>query len=370
MSGEEVQAERLQALMDRLAAGTTAQQLTAEGVEPGLVQLAVLAAQAGQELPTRPAPAFRVRLQAELQAELAARHRQPSRGVWWPRLLPRLAAGLLAVVLVLGSAVVASASSLPGEPLYGVKRAAEQVRLTFAWTHEARAAIQLDIAEARLREIRALREQGLERAGLEREVAMAQQAALEAARAAEDAAVLAAVQERIDRQRAAAGAEDRDPFSSNAAPPTEVIATATELAGTPDLVPSPTGGSAPEQTATRAWPMVVPTAVPTTALATATSAPLPVPSDEPEKPAATAVLPQATSEPTDSPSVGEATLSPGEVRETERAQYATARAATATPWPTRIWPPPRRTRHHREPSPPPRTGGGVPSGTPPPTAGP
>ncbi len=63
----------------------------------------------------------------------------------------------LAVIAILFGAVVgttqAAAGSLPGQPLYGVKLATEQIRLAFAGQPANRAAVQQSLAEERLDEI-------------------------------------------------------------------------------------------------------------------------------------------------------------------------------------------------------------------------
>lgn len=72
----------------------------------------------------------------------------------------------LAVILVIfglaAGATVASADSLPDEPLYGLKLAAEEMRLTVAATPEDRATVLLSIAEHRLAEAEKLAEAGRE----------------------------------------------------------------------------------------------------------------------------------------------------------------------------------------------------------------
>ena len=68
-------------------------------------------------------------------------------------------ASLVAVVLVLGSAVSASAASVPGDVLYPVKRATEQVRL--ALTPDGQQVdLHLEFARQRLQELNVLQERG------------------------------------------------------------------------------------------------------------------------------------------------------------------------------------------------------------------
>jgi len=64
---------------------------------------------------------------------------------------------VLALVLAGGGGIVyASTDSLPGDPLYGIKRAAEQVQLFFAPAGTRRAELHLKFAERRLEETQAL----------------------------------------------------------------------------------------------------------------------------------------------------------------------------------------------------------------------
>jgi hypothetical protein len=75
----------------------------------------------------------------------------------------RLATALMAMVLVFGMVFgvgQAAADSLPGEPLYGLKLATEAVRLAQTKSPEAKAELNLDLAEKRLAEITSLLTQG------------------------------------------------------------------------------------------------------------------------------------------------------------------------------------------------------------------
>jgi hypothetical protein len=68
-----------------------------------------------------------------------------------PFIVRAAVSGVLVISLV-ASASVASADSLPDEPLYGLKIASEQVRLALARSPEDRAAVWLSMAEHRLAE--------------------------------------------------------------------------------------------------------------------------------------------------------------------------------------------------------------------------
>src|SRR5262245_31415033 len=68
----------------------------------------------------------------------------------WPRwrvAALRGAAAVGLVVLLVSATVTASAAALPGEPLYGVKRAAEEAQLNLAADGEQRAGLRLELAD-------------------------------------------------------------------------------------------------------------------------------------------------------------------------------------------------------------------------------
>lgn len=81
----------------------------------------------------------------------------PARLVW--RLVQVAAIVLVALALSMGSITVA-AESLPGSPLYPVKRAAEQVQLRITFDPQQRAALRLTFAERRANEMVALAHRG------------------------------------------------------------------------------------------------------------------------------------------------------------------------------------------------------------------
>jgi hypothetical protein len=67
-------------------------------------------------------------------------------------LRPALAAAVI-LVLVFAGATSAAASSLPGEPLYAVKRAAEDVRLALTFDDVARTQLLSELTDRRLEEL-------------------------------------------------------------------------------------------------------------------------------------------------------------------------------------------------------------------------
>ncbi|HJR18286.1 MAG TPA: DUF5667 domain-containing protein [Actinomycetota bacterium] len=114
-----------------------------------------------------------------------------------------LAAGMI-LVLGAGSAVAASSSALPGDTLYGVKRAVERVSLAMHRDPGSRAELQLQFAATRLAEIDALLAAGEDPAealdGLEDALAGAEDDALHAIALGQDAgALLAHVNEMISK---------------------------------------------------------------------------------------------------------------------------------------------------------------------------
>src|SRR5207253_8986079 len=105
--------------------------------------------------------AFRKELRARLMSQaadvLAPRRQRPSlfASAW---LRPALAAAVLTVFVVAG-ATSAAASSLPGDPLYGVKRASEDVQLALTFDDVARMQLLSELADRRLDELARTAEQ-------------------------------------------------------------------------------------------------------------------------------------------------------------------------------------------------------------------
>jgi hypothetical protein len=137
----------------------------ASSSDPNIVPLLNLAQQL-QALPLGPAPAFRDSLRQRLVAVAAVAEpaavptpvdRVRTRlGSWrLQRAAQVAAAGLAAVVAITGVGTV-SARSIPGDPLYGVKRAAERVQLDLARNDVNRGKRELQHAATRLDEVAAL----------------------------------------------------------------------------------------------------------------------------------------------------------------------------------------------------------------------
>ncbi len=102
--------------------------------------------------------------QAGTLARRPAANRATRRSVFsgwqfWPRGAALVAVSLVVCLLLLTSTVSASAASLPGDSLYPIKRAAEQVRVAFT-AESNQAALHLELAQTRLQELDALAQRG------------------------------------------------------------------------------------------------------------------------------------------------------------------------------------------------------------------
>jgi ribosomal protein L12E/L44/L45/RPP1/RPP2 len=94
---------------------------------------------------------LRGRLMSEAVIVLAPKPRRPVLfATAWLR--PALAAAVVAVV-VLAGATSAAASSLPGDPLYGLKRVTEDVQLALTFDDVARMQLLSKLADRRLEEL-------------------------------------------------------------------------------------------------------------------------------------------------------------------------------------------------------------------------
>jgi hypothetical protein len=120
-----------------------------------------------------PGPDSRFRLRARnhmLAVAAQRRHAQRRNPLnWLPRPAARFAfAAACAFALAAGgvSAVFASNSSLPGDPLYAVKLGAERAQLAVSFDSTARARLQLQFADIRLEEAQRLFAMGRKNEGL------------------------------------------------------------------------------------------------------------------------------------------------------------------------------------------------------------
>ncbi len=81
---------------------------------------------------------------------------------FFARPLMTFASLALALIIVAGGAVAASAAALPGDPLYGLKRAVEDARLSLASDVTGRGALAAQFEQERINEIAALLDAGRE----------------------------------------------------------------------------------------------------------------------------------------------------------------------------------------------------------------
>ena len=150
---------------------------TAAATDKSGAELAQFAAELRWKLPmARPSEAGTRRGRERLLAELDALQRPTGfdisrlsfastwtlKRLWAPANLGRRIAivlTLLVVALALNGALAASAYSLPGDPLYDLKRIQEQVRLTITIDWDAREKLQEQFDDARVTELSALRQQ-------------------------------------------------------------------------------------------------------------------------------------------------------------------------------------------------------------------
>jgi hypothetical protein len=96
---------------------------------------------------------FRKELRGRLMSEaVVVLARRPTRFSFPAMIRPALAAAAI-LVLVSAGATSAAASSLPGDPLYAVKRAGEDVRLALTLDDVARTALLSELTDRRLEEL-------------------------------------------------------------------------------------------------------------------------------------------------------------------------------------------------------------------------
>jgi hypothetical protein len=109
----------------------------------------------------QPRPDFRARARYQFHSalkETASRKSRPSWG-WFPR-WATVVAVVLVLVLAGGGTVFAAGSSMPDSPLYSVKLATEQVRLTMTFSQMGKARLCAELADERVAEIAYMAEKG------------------------------------------------------------------------------------------------------------------------------------------------------------------------------------------------------------------
>jgi hypothetical protein len=128
-----------------------------------LVDLLRVSTEVGQLQLPGPDPTFKLRTRNLMLGVAAARRQSnPRRSTrWFRRPAFRLGlAGALGAGLVGAGVVAASAQSLPGNPLYGVKRGVEGVQLALTLDPAANTRLRLEVATRRLAEAQELGTQG------------------------------------------------------------------------------------------------------------------------------------------------------------------------------------------------------------------
>jgi len=111
----------------------------------------------------QPAPEFKAKVHSRLQAMFYARQEKVERGARipiWRRKWALAMTAILGFLLIGVGTVAASAYALPDEPLYPVKLAEEQVRLTLAFSDMDKAKLHIQFAERRAVEIAGMACQG------------------------------------------------------------------------------------------------------------------------------------------------------------------------------------------------------------------
>jgi Domain of unknown function (DUF5667) len=113
-----------------------------------------------QAPPPQLRPAARQAIQRQLRSAVAGRAPRRAATNSWSRMPAlRFAGAMIALVLAIGggtAGVSAAQSSLPGSPLYPIKRAGEELRLNLTPDPAGRAVLHMDFARARLAETLAL----------------------------------------------------------------------------------------------------------------------------------------------------------------------------------------------------------------------
>jgi Domain of unknown function (DUF5667) len=137
-----------------------------------LIGLLRLSVDLGTLGPPAADPAFRLRARNRMLAAAAERRRAQRWNPFGrlPRPVLRLAAtAALGAAVVAGgvTAAAASAASLPGDPLYGVKLGVEQAQLALSFNAESRARLQLQFADVRLDEAQKLFAAGRKQDGVQ-----------------------------------------------------------------------------------------------------------------------------------------------------------------------------------------------------------
>jgi hypothetical protein len=149
----------LDALKDGRSLHRVLQQSPAERDE--LIDLLRVSTDVAQLQLPAPDPAFKLRTRNLMLAVAAQRRASAARSRGFARPVFRLAGALALAGALLGAGIVAvAAQSLPGDPLYQVKRGVEQVQLTLTVDPAANARLRMQLATRRVSEAGRLSAQG------------------------------------------------------------------------------------------------------------------------------------------------------------------------------------------------------------------
>lgn len=163
----EDRSEQLDHLLDRVQQEEDGLKVVRAQLPPDqeeLWSLVVLAHSLEELQPPGPAARFlqtaRIRIWNKMRVESRRRSRRTASPstirVSWRR---ALVGSLLALALVFSGLGVASASALPGDPLYNLKRGLEDIQLSLAFSDELQAGLMSRFVDERLEEVEALSQQ-------------------------------------------------------------------------------------------------------------------------------------------------------------------------------------------------------------------
>jgi hypothetical protein len=154
--------EILNECLDRLNRGETVAQCLARFPQNAvaLEQLLDTASLAHKISAVRPRPAFKAIAKAQFLAVVREAEVKKARRVAWLPGWVAAAASALVVILAGGGTAIAAGNSMPDSPLYSVKLATEQVRLTLTFSGEGKTELYAQFADNRVTEIAYMADKG------------------------------------------------------------------------------------------------------------------------------------------------------------------------------------------------------------------
>jgi hypothetical protein len=156
-------ATRLDRCLDALRDGRSLHRVLQQspGERDELIDLMRVSTDVAQLQLPAPDPAFKLRTRNLMLAVAAQRRASAARSRWVARPVFRLALAVGLSGALLGAGIVAaSAQSLPGDPLYQVKRGMERVQLSLTLDPAANARLRMQLATRRVSEAGQLSAQG------------------------------------------------------------------------------------------------------------------------------------------------------------------------------------------------------------------